>query len=208
MRGSLTASPIAVRIARTFFLCASIVAICAVSALAAQRRHAHRAHKATPTPSATPSALKPVILIAGGTGFVDRPAGESPGVLSSAEIYDSVLHRFMPIAPMNERRDQFAAAAIGIDKVLIVGGVNTLLVPLTIFPGPAMPWVLRSVETFSSGDGKFVLAPAMQVSRDGPTATTLQNGKVLVVGGLVVLVIGLGKRLLRRRELPRHLRAR
>ena len=46
-----------------------------------------------------------------------------------------------------------------------------------------MPWILRSAEIFNSGDGKFVAAPSMKVSRDEPTATTLQNGKVLIVGG-------------------------
>ena len=135
-----------------------------------EREHAGIAHEASPTPTATPAALKPIVLIAGGTGYVDRPTGESPGVLSSAEIYDPALHRFMPIAPMNERRDQFTAAAIAIDKVLIVGGINTLLVPLNVFPGPAMPWILRSAEIFNSGDGKFVAAPSMKYSRDDPTA--------------------------------------
>ena len=90
--------------------------------------------------------------------------GESPGVLDSAEIYDVALHRFMPVASMNERRDQFAAAAFAIDKVLLVGGINTLLVPLIVFPGPAMPWVLSSGEIFSSGDGKFVSAPSMKIA--------------------------------------------
>ena len=139
--------------------------------------------EASPTPTATFAALKPVVLIAGGTGYIDRPTGETPGVLSSAEIYDPAIHRFLPIAPMKERRDQFSAAAIGIDKVLIVGGINTLLVPLNVFPGPAMPWILSSAEIFNSGDGKFVAAPSMKSSRDEPTVTALQNGKVLIVGG-------------------------
>ena len=58
-------------------------------------------------------ALKPIVLIAGGTGYVDLPTGKSPEVLNSAEIYDPALRRFLPIAPMNERRDQFAATAVG-----------------------------------------------------------------------------------------------
>lgn len=152
MREIPTASLAVARIARIFLCCTLAIAICSATALARQRRHAHhRAHRATPTP--TPSALRAVVLIAGGTGSVDRPTGQSPGVLSTAEIYDLVLHRFVPIASMSERRDQFAAAAIGIDKVLIVGGINTLLVPLIVFPGPAMPWVLRSAEIFSAADG-------------------------------------------------------
>jgi len=183
MRERLTASVDAGRIVRTSILCALVIAVCCANSHASGRRHAHRAHRATPKPVATPSALKPVVLIVGGTGFVDRPTGESPGVLNTAEIYDSALHRFLPIAPMNERRDLFAAAALGIDQVLIVGGVNTLLVPLVVFPGPAMPWVMSSAEIFNSSNGKFVSAPNMKSARDEPTATTLKNGKVLIVGG-------------------------
>ncbi|HXM89396.1 MAG TPA: hypothetical protein VN916_08060, partial [Candidatus Acidoferrum sp.] len=149
-------------------------------------QEASATRSATPesaTPSVTPGALVPIVLIAGGTGYVEGAAGQSPEVLNSAEIYDPALHQFLPIAAMNDPRDQFTAAAIGIDKVLIVGGINTLLVPLNVFPGPAMPWVLRSTEIFNSGNGKFVAAPNMKDSRDDPTATTLQNDQVLIVGG-------------------------
>ncbi|MGC1398603.1 Kelch repeat-containing protein, partial [Candidatus Binatus sp.] len=128
-------------------------------------------------------ALKPIVLIAGGTGYVDLPTGKSPGVLNSAEIYDPTLRRFLPIAPMNERRDQFNATAISMDKVLIVGGINTLLVPLNVFPGPAMPWILRSAEIFNSGNGKFVAVPSTKSPRDEPTVTALKNGDLLIVGG-------------------------
>ena len=46
-----------------------------------------------------------------------------------------------------------------------------------------MPWVVRSAEIFSSSEGKFVSAPSMKFPRDGPTATMLETGKVLIVGG-------------------------
>src|SRR5258708_5483938 len=174
---------LASRSMRACLLSAITLGILSASAVADEREHSSSTHKASPTSTITPAALKPIVLVAGGTGYVDRPMGESPGVLSSAEIYDPALHRFMPIAAMNERRDQFAAAAIGIDRVLIVGGINTLLVPLNVFPGPAMPWILRSAEIFNSGDGKFVMAPSMKYSRDEPTLTALENGKVLIVGG-------------------------
>ncbi len=174
---------VAARSMRAILLCGIALGIFSVTVFAVEGEDTGIAHKASPTSTITPAALKPIVLIAGGTGYVDRPMGESPGVLSSAEIYDPDLHRFMPIAPMNERRDQFSAAAIAIDKVLIVGGINTLLVPLNVFPGPAMPWILHSAEIFNSGDGKFVVAPSMKYSRDEPTLTTLDNGKVLIVGG-------------------------
>ena len=168
---------------RASVLCVIVLGIFSAASFAAENVDANSAHEASPTSTITPAALKPIVLITGGTGSVDLPTGKSPGVLSSAEIYDPALHRFLPIAAMNERRDQFSAAAIAMDKVLIVGGINTLFVPLNLFPGPAMPWVLRSAEIFDSGSGKFTAAPSMKDSRDEPTLTTLQNGKVLVVGG-------------------------
>src|SRR5277367_2521430 len=168
---------------RACLWCAIALGIFSMTSRANEREQSSSTPEASPASTATPGALKPIVLIAGGTGYVDMPTGKSPGVLSSAEIYDPALRRFLPIAPMNERRDQFTAAAIGIDRVLIVGGINTLLVPLNVFPGPAMPWVVRSAEIFNAGDGKFVAAPSMKESRDDPTATTLQNDKVLIVGG-------------------------
>src|SRR5580700_6409995 len=168
---------------RACLLCVIVIGIFSAASFAVEKEDASRVHKASPTSTITPAALKPIVLITGGTGNVDLPTGKSPGVLSSAEIYDPALHRFLPIAAMNERRDQFSAAAVAIDKVLISGGINTLLVPLNVFPGPAMPWVLGSAEIFDSGTGKFTAAPNMKDSRDDPTLTTLQNGKVLIVGG-------------------------
>src|SRR5271168_2102166 len=102
MSQRLLASLAAARIVRISILCALGIAICSATALARQRRHAHRAKTATPTPVATPSALKPVVLIVGGTGSVDRLTGQSPGVLSTAEIYNPVLRQFLPIASMKE----------------------------------------------------------------------------------------------------------
>src|SRR5258708_4880036 len=178
--------PVALRSMLACLLCLIALGSFYARALAQERQHTSRTQAASAGPTATPAALKPIVLITGGTGYVDLHTGKSPGVLSSAEIFDPALHRFLPIAAMNERRDQFSAAAIGIDKVLIVGGINTLLVPLNVFPGPAMPampWILRSAEIFNSGNGKFVAAPSMKYSRDEPTVTPLQNGKVLIVGG-------------------------
>ena len=179
---------LATRSVRAFLLCAIALGVFFATAYADERAHssstpASSTPAASPTPSTAPGALKPIVLIAGGTGLVDLPTGKSPGVLSSAEIYDPALRRFLPIAPMNERRDQFTAAAIALDKVLILGGINTLLVPLNVFPGPAMPWILRSSEIFNSGNGKFVVGPSMKAARDDPTATTLQDNRVLIVGG-------------------------
>src|SRR6202044_3014128 len=99
------------RIVPISVFCAILIAIFSATGLASQRRHAHRAHRPTPTSTATPSSLKPVVLIVGGAGFGARGTAQTPGVSTTPEIYDSAVSRFLPIASMNERRDQFAAAA-------------------------------------------------------------------------------------------------
>src|SRR6202011_4552164 len=157
------------------------------SAKAAHRhRHARHVRKATPSPTPSPKptpALRPVVLIAGGTGTINAPTGESPAVLDTAQIYDPVAGRFVLINPMTAHRDRHAAAILPGGKALIVGGVDTVLGPLISFPGPTMPWILRSTETLDPHSGRFSAGASMKTPRDEPTATLLRNGKILVVGG-------------------------
>ena len=124
-----------------------------------------------------------MVLIAGGTGTVNAPTGESPAVLDTAQIYDPAAGKFVLTNPMTAHRDRHAAVILPDGKVLIVGGVDTVLVPLVSFPGPAMPWILPSAEILDPRDGRFSSAAKMKTPRDEPTATLLRNGKVLVVGG-------------------------
>src|SRR5579883_2755742 len=170
-------------------LCAAALCV-AITANAAHRRR----HRATPTASATtppsPTAtatpkirLVPLVLITGGTGEISVPTGTSSAVLDSAEVYDPGSGHFLPVSPLTAHRDRHAAAVLKDGRVLIVGGVNTVLIPLIVFPGPAMPWILSSSERFDPGRGRFTASAAMSTARDDPTATLLDDGRVLVVGG-------------------------
>ena len=128
-------------------------ALCA-NANAAHRRQRRSPVPPTPSQSAKPSPnptaapLRPVVLIAGGTGTVEVTTGESFAVLQSAEIYDSVSRDFVPIRPMTARRDRQASVLLPGGKILIAGGADTALVPLVSFPGPSVPWILSSSELF------------------------------------------------------------
>ena len=153
-----------------------------VNASAAHRRRHHR-HKSA-TPSATPTiALRPLVLIVGGTGTAETTTGESPAVLESAEIYDCASRRFLPISSMTAHRDHHAATALANGKVLIVGGIDTVFEPSITFMGAAPPWLLPSTELFDPSTGVFNAGPNMAAPRDEPSATLLGNGRVLVVGG-------------------------
>jgi WD40 repeat protein len=167
-------------------MAASLATPVASANVVKHKRHRRPALKITPLP--TPSAeltpaLRTVVLIAGGTGTVSTPTGESPAVLDTVQIYDPAADRFVLTTPMTAHRDRHAATLLPDGKVLIVGGVDTVLVPLVSFPGPAMPWILPSTEILDPRSGHFILGASMKTPRDEPTATLLENGKVLIVGG-------------------------
>src|SRR5579859_5075977 len=96
--------------------------------------HRHRRHHAKPAvkPAAKPTpaiVTRPMVLVTGGTGTINVPTGESPAVLDSAELYDTVSGQFTAAAPMTAHRDRHEAVLIRDGRVLIVGGVDTVLVP-------------------------------------------------------------------------------
>src|SRR5271170_7564589 len=133
------------------FAAAVLLANSSSNAKAAHHKKSRTRHARRSTPSPTPSpkptpAFKSVVLIAGGTGTVNVPTGESPAVLDTAQIYEPAVGKFILINPMTAHRDNHGAAILPDGKVLIVGGVDTVLVPLVSFPGPTMPWILSSTE--------------------------------------------------------------
>jgi hypothetical protein len=108
------------------------------------------------------------VLIAGG---IDN-AGN---VLNSTELYDPVSNSFAASTPvMNTARAGATAALLPDGKVLVAGG----------FSGSG--GVLSSTELYDSVTNTFAApdsTPAMNIARDGTTATLLPNGKVLLAGG-------------------------
>jgi WD40 repeat protein len=125
-----------------------------------------------------------MVLLTAGIGTVQAPTGKSPAVLDTAELFDTVNHKFTAAAgKLTTHRDRHTATVLASGQVLVVGGVDTVLVPLILFPGPAMPWIRSSTEIFDPSTARFSVAAPMQSGRDEPTATLLPNGKVLVIGG-------------------------
>ena len=104
------------------------------------------------------------VLIAG----LGRAAGIDP-----SSIYDPVAGTFHDIGPMNSPRRGFSATLLNDGRVLIVGGENW--------------WpeceVHDSAEIFDPVTETFTLTDAMSVPRSGHTATLLDDGTVLIVGG-------------------------
>src|SRR5579863_6272327 len=164
---------------------ALLIALAAGTATATTHHHRHRRHaKPVPAPKPTPTVMmRPMVLVTGGTGTISVPTGESPAVLDSAELYDTVTGQFTATASMTSRRDRHAAVLMRDGRVLIAGGVDTVLVPLIVFPNPAMPSILSSCEIFDPAHGTFTATASMATARDESSATLLPGGMVLIAGG-------------------------
>lgn len=78
------------------------------------------------------------------------------------------------IASMNIARASQTSTLLPNGKVLIAGGFSGS-------GGESHPY--RSTELYDPSTGKFEAGPEMTIGRSGHTATLLENGKVLMVGG-------------------------
>jgi hypothetical protein len=113
------------------------------------------------------------VLIAGG-----RTANDS--TMASVELYDPGSGTFSTVGSMAESRQQHTATLLPDGRVLIAGGWWQ-------DPRGDQPdeyTVLSSTEIFDPGSGQFTPAGSMGAARDGAAATLLNDGRVLIVGGM------------------------
>ena len=123
----------------------------------ADMANAHSQHTATRLKDGT-------VLIAGGT-----PGG------ANAELYDEAIGRFTPLNPMQESRYDHTATLLDSGQVLIVGGQQT--------------HAQATAELYQPQVGRFLMIgsedhPPLNAYRYLHTATLLQDGKVLIAGGV------------------------
>jgi subtilase family serine protease len=122
---------------------------------------------AFPMPSAR-SAHAAALLGNGGVLFVGNRAGASQ--LASAVVYDP---KFGAVGPMNSTRTNQTATKLLTGEVLIAGGqTNTEGLPAT-----------ASADLYSPVSRTFSALPPMSSPRHQHTATLLNDGRVLIVGG-------------------------
>ena len=106
------------------------------------------------------------VLIAGGAnGELD----------ASAELYDPTDGTFTPTGSMTSPRAGATATLLGNGKVLVAGGLG---------PGASMLTMLNTAELYDPQSGMFTTTGSMSVNRVRPTATLLNDGRVLIAGGV------------------------
>jgi len=114
------------------------------------------------------------VLVCGGFGASDgRSASNS---LNTVEIYDPYQNKWVDTASMSVARSRHTATALLNGDVLVVGGMD-------VGNGGAILDTLSSVELYDPRRGIWIPADRLSDARDGHTATLLQHGHVLVVGG-------------------------
>lgn len=106
--------------------------------------------------------------------------------LDSTEIYDPVVHAWGPGPTLSSNRIAHAATRLQDGRVLITGGTTTFDIPagstnyLPIFQGS-----LATAEIYDPSTGQIIpAANAMSSARMAHTAVLLDDGRVLVAGGI------------------------
>jgi hypothetical protein len=113
------------------------------------------------------------VLIAGGVS--------GPNLLSSAELYDPNAGTWTPTGSMSIPRLDATMTLLPNGDVLVAGGTTTGGVQGTGGGQTISP--VASAEVFHPASGTWTATKSMGDSRFEATATTLSDGRVLIVGG-------------------------
>jgi N-acetylneuraminic acid mutarotase len=131
------------------------------------------------------------VLIAGG-GRGGMPGGYIS--YDTAEMYDPATRSFSPVrAHMNSDRVGAAAVRLNDGRVLIVGGKSGRVVT-SRHPNLSSLTPLNTAEIYDPESNSFIRTGDMGAPHYLATATMLDNGDVLVVGGWVIqgpVVVGM-----------------
>lgn len=111
------------------------------------------------------------VLVVGGLQDPKQPAA-----LDSAELYDPATGEWEDTGALETARYRHSATLLDSGKVLVVGGLNRRQ--------DQPPTALASAELYDPSTGKWASTGSLEVPRVGHTATLLENGKVLVAGGI------------------------
>ena len=137
----------------------------------------------TPTPQSSPAGpmadgrqIHTVTELADGRILIAGGYTDVEVALASAEVYDPSADAFSPTGSMADARGLHTATRLADGRVLIAGGGPANWVS-TAFP------YLASAELYDPATGTFSPTGTMTMPREDHTATLLEDGRVLIVGG-------------------------
>jgi len=116
------------------------------------------------------------VLVVGGTGrsTVASRGSQTVRPVASAEIFDPETRTWMKVGDMRMPRFEHSASLLADGRVLIVGGLG-------MRRGDVVP--VASVEVFDPSTQRFSRIRDMAAARTDHAAVTLEDGRVLLVGG-------------------------
>ena len=117
------------------------------------------------------------VLIVGGTSGERNDDGDTRMVLDTAEVFDPASGTWADAGTMAVPRANAAAAALPDGRVLVTGGR-----PIPTHAHD--PMGSSTSEIWDPATGDFSPTGPMLQGRSGHTATTLSDGRVLVIGGI------------------------
>jgi hypothetical protein len=111
-----------------------------------------------------------MVLIAGGSDFFLHVPS-----LASAELYSPATGTFAVTGSLNTGRFEHTSTLLSDGTVLVAGGKSQDPLNGAVF--------LASAESYDPLTGAFAQTGSMSIARISPTATLLNDGKVLIAGG-------------------------
>lgn len=130
----------------------------------------------TPTGSMTTGRLyATATLLTNGKILITGGTDASLSYLSSAELYDPMTGSFTATGSLQVGRANHTATLLGNGEVLIAGGVGSI---------GSVNQVLSTAELYDPVAGICTLTSSMNATRFEHTATLLNNGTVLITGGV------------------------
>jgi hypothetical protein len=119
------------------------------------------------------------VLVAGGFAPAADPTAPVGGYTSTAEIYDPAADTWTKAADMRTARFRPTMTALPDGRVLVAGGSGDVETPDGVRAGVS----LAGAEVYDPAADSWTDVPPMSVPRALATATSLEDGEVLVAGG-------------------------
>ncbi len=129
----------------------------------------------TAQPLTTPRSAHTATLLPDGRVLVIGGTGVDGTTSATAELWDPADGTFAPTGSLLTARSHHAATLLPDGRVLVVGGQSAA--------DAGVPIALASVETWEPATGMFTVAGSLAEGRTDVTATLLNDGRVLIVGG-------------------------
>jgi hypothetical protein len=132
----------------------------------------------------TPALFQARVQLADGRVLSFGGLDQSGAPIADATLYDPATGGTTSVGPLLSPRAGAAVALLSNGKVLVVGGLSVidLTDPTTFFNG-----ILGTSELFDPATNAFTAGPTLLEKKAFATATLLNNGQVLVAGGLGVI---------------------